>query len=89
MYRTKIVCTIESATRDIEVLRRLVGAGMNVARLNFSHGDVQTHRENVERIRYAARAEDRPVAIQIDLQGPKFRIGKIVEPGVLVALGIG
>ncbi len=87
MRRTKIVCTIGPATRDIEVLRRLVGAGMDVARLNFSHGDVQTHRENVERIRYAAKAEDRQVAIQMDLQGPKFRMGKIMESGVLVPAG--
>jgi pyruvate kinase len=60
---------------------------MDVARLNFSHGDEKTHRENVARIRSVAEAEDRPVAIQVDLQGPKFRMGKIVEQGVLVTEG--
>lgn len=87
MRRTKIICTIGPASREAETLRRLIRAGMDVARLNFSHGDAETHRENVERIRSAAGAEDRPVAVQVDLQGPKFRIGTIVESGVPVAEG--
>lgn len=85
--RTKIICTIGPASREPEILRRLVRSGMDVARLNFSHGDAKTHRENVERIRSAAKAENRSVAIQIDLQGPKFRMGKIVDSGILVTEG--
>jgi pyruvate kinase len=69
------------------MLRHLIRSGMDVARLNFSHGDAETHRENVERIRLAAKTENRPVAIQIDLQGPKFRMGKIVDSGVPVNEG--
>jgi pyruvate kinase len=87
MRRTKIMCTIGPASREPQTLRRLVRAGMDVARLNFAHGDAETHRENVERIRSAAEAEGRPVAIQVDLQGPKFRTGTLVESGVAVEEG--
>lgn len=87
MRRTKIICTIGPASREPDMLRRLVRLGMDVARLNFSHGDAATHRENVERIRSAAKAENRPIAIQVDLQGPKFRMGKMVEEGVTVTEG--
>ena len=85
--KTKILCTIGPASRDVEVLRRLTRAGMDVARLNLSHGDVESHRENVKRIRAAAEAESRIVAILVDLQGPKFRLGEIVESGVEVQKG--
>jgi pyruvate kinase len=87
MRKAKIICTIGPASREIDVLRGMVRSGMDVARLNFSHGDAETHRENVERIRFAAKAEGRPVAILVDLQGPKFRMGKIIESGVFVNEG--
>ncbi|MGM0401244.1 MAG: pyruvate kinase [Chloroflexota bacterium] len=80
--RTKIVVTIGPATREPEVLRQLIREGMDVARLNFSHGDASIHGENVRRIRAAADDVGRPVAIQIDLQGPKLRAGEMVEDGV-------
>jgi pyruvate kinase len=82
-----MLCTIGPASRETEVLRQLIRSGMDVARLNFSHGDAETHRENVERIRSAAEAEQRPVAIQVDLQGPKFRVDRVVESGILVTDG--
>lgn len=81
------MCTIGPASRDPETLRALVRAGMDVARLNFSHGDLDTHKENVERIRRIAAEEDQPVAILVDLQGPKFRMGEIAEEGVLARKG--
>jgi pyruvate kinase len=87
MRKAKIICTIGPASREIDVLRGMVRSGMDVARLNFSHGDAETHRENVERIRSAAKAEGRPVAILVDLQGPKFRMGKIIESGVFANEG--
>src|SRR5690349_9164533 len=63
------------------MLTRLIGAGLNVARLNFSHGDPTTHGERIKRIRSAAQALGRRVAIMADLPGPKMRIGEIeVEP---------
>ena len=77
MRRTKIVATIGPASRDPEVLTRMVEAGMDVARLNFSHGDLELHAENAERVRAAANAAGRQVAILQDLPGPKLRVGAI------------
>ncbi|MFN2129651.1 MAG: pyruvate kinase [Anaerolineae bacterium] len=87
MRRTKIVCTIGPATREPDVLRRMIRAGMDVARLNLAHGSREEHAENVDRIRALAKEEGRPVAIQIDLQGPKLRMGEMVEGGVRVCKG--
>jgi pyruvate kinase len=73
--KTKIVCTIGPATSSEERLRSLIEAGMNVARLNFSHGDHSGHGLVVERIRALSSELDQPVAILQDLAGPKVRIG--------------
>jgi pyruvate kinase len=81
MRRTKIVATIGPASREPETLRRMVDAGMDVARLNFSHGNRETHAENAQRVRQAANAVGRQVAILQDLPGPKIRIGA-VEDGI-------
>ncbi|MFW6136177.1 MAG: pyruvate kinase [Chloroflexota bacterium] len=85
--RTKVVATIGPASRDPEVLRQLIREGVDVARLNFSHGDPETHEENVRRIRAAAEDSGRPVAIQVDLQGPKLRVGDVVESGISLEEG--
>ena len=77
--RTKIVATIGPASRDPETLRRMVEGGMDVARLNFSHGTREIHAENAERIRAAAGAAGRQVAILQDLPGPKIRIGRLTD----------
>jgi pyruvate kinase len=77
MRRTKIVATIGPASRDPETLVRMVEAGMDVARLNFSHGNLEIHAENAERVRAAAKAAGRQVAILQDLPGPKIRIGAL------------
>jgi pyruvate kinase len=77
--KTKIVATIGPASETSEMLERLIRAGLNVARLNFSHGDISEHAERIKRIRSAAEAVGRRVAIMADLPGPKMRIGKI-EP---------
>lgn len=87
MRRTKIVCTIGPASRDPDLLRQLVLAGMDVARLNFSHGDHAEHAENIERIRAVAADTGRPVTILADLQGPKLRVGKMDGDGVLLREG--
>ncbi len=76
--RTKIVATIGPASRDPEVLVRLVEAGMDVARLNFSHGSAEEHAETARRVRDAAGRAGRQVAILQDLPGPKLRIGVLV-----------
>jgi len=75
--RTKIVATIGPASRDPEVLVRLVEAGMDVARLNFSHGSADEHAETIERVRSAAGRAGRQVAVLQDLPGPKLRIGAL------------
>lgn len=84
-HKTKIVATIGPASESPEMLQRLIRAGLNVARLNFSHGDFSKHAEVVKRIREAARITGRRVAIMADLPGPKMRLGKIdPEPIQLV-----
>ncbi|MFI5038772.1 MAG: pyruvate kinase [Solirubrobacterales bacterium] len=81
MRRTKIVATIGPASREPETLKRMVEAGLDVARLNFSHGSREIHAENAERVRAAANAAGRQVAILQDLPGPKLRIGAL-EDGI-------
>src|ERR687889_891798 len=76
--RTKIVATIGPASRDPEVLVRMVEAGMDVARLNFSHGTAEQHAENASLVRQAAGRAGRQVAVLQDLPGPKLRIGPLV-----------
>jgi pyruvate kinase len=77
--RTKIVATIGPASRDPEVLARMVEAGMDVARLNFSHGSAEEHAETARLVRDAAVRAGRQVAILQDLPGPKLRIGKLLD----------
>jgi pyruvate kinase len=93
--RTKIVATIGPASRDRDVIVELVRAGMDVARLNFSHGTHEQHAETAERVREAAGIAGRPVAILQDLPGPKLRIGKLehdvaeLKPGDVVTFTCG
>ena len=75
MRRTKIVCTIGPASSSTDELDRLAAAGLDVARLNFSHGSHEEHAEVVRRIREGEARWGRPVAILQDLQGPKIRLG--------------
>jgi pyruvate kinase len=75
--RTKIVATIGPACRDPDTLARMAEAGMDVARLNFSHGSHEEHADNLERVRSAAGRAGRPVAVLQDLPGPKIRIGPL------------
>src|SRR5258708_1980162 len=85
MRRTKIVCTIGPATNSEAQLEQLMRAGMNVARLNFSHGAQQDHALVIERIRAISTRLDFPIAILQDLQGPKIRVGSLKD-GQLVKL---
>src|SRR5829696_3799468 len=82
--RTKIVCTLGPATATPERIRELIQAGMDVARLNFSHGDRDDHKRVYDMIRQAADAEGHAVGILADLQGPKIRLGRFATgPGSL------
>src|SRR5829696_429773 len=85
--RTKIVATIGPASSDPEILARMIEAGMDVARLNFSHGTAEQHAEMAQRVRTAAGRVGRPVAIMQDLPGPKLRIGPLRDG--TADLGIG
>lgn len=82
--RTKIVCTIGPACESVEMLVKMIGAGMNVARLNFSHGSHENHTQLYNNIREASRITGEPVAILQDLQGPKIRVGVLPEEGVVL-----
>jgi pyruvate kinase len=85
--RTKIVCTIGPASSSEEKIRALIEAGMNVARLNFSHGTHEDHAEVIQRIRTISAELDVPIAILQDLQGPKIRVGVLPKEGVELAAG--
>jgi pyruvate kinase len=85
--KTKIVCTIGPASDSRDILERLIRAGMNVARLNFSHGDFAEHQTVIRRIREASRATGRRVAIMADLPGPKIRLGQFAEEPVKLRAG--
>ena len=85
--RTKIVCTIGPASRDYGKIEALIEAGMNVARLNFSHGSQEEHAENIHKIREISERLGKPVAILQDLAGPKIRIGNIAEERIRLESG--
>jgi len=80
MRRAKIVGTIGPASESPEILGKLIAAGLDVARLNFSHGSHEQHARTIAAIRDAAASAGRPIAILQDLQGPRIRIGNIAEP---------
>ena len=77
----KIVATLGPASSDEATLSQLIKAGLDIARLNFSHGDHETHRKNIELVRRLSRELGRDVAILQDLQGPKIRTGKMIDEG--------
>ena len=85
--RTKIVATLGPASRAPEVLARMIAAGLDVVRLNFSHGRPDDHRSTVQAVRDAAERAERPVAILQDLQGPKIRVGRFAEGQVVLEPG--
>ena len=87
MLRVKIVCTIGPASRDTAILTKLIAAGMNVARLNMSHGTHEYHSETIDRVRAISEQLQKPIAILADLQGPKLRVGKMQEGGVPIKAG--
>jgi len=85
--RAKIVCTLGPAVDGTERIRELVAAGMDVARLNFSHGEHEEHQQRYAWVREAAAALQKPVGILADLQGPKIRLGRFAEGSVYWANG--
>ena len=84
MKKTKIVCTIGPATADVEVLKKMILAGMNVARLNFSHGGYQDQERFIKAVKQAREEVNMPVALLLDTQGPEIRTGKLAEAPALL-----
>ena len=88
MYRgTKIVATIGPASTDFDILVRMIEAGVDVVRLNFSHGKAQDHIDRAALVRRAAAHCGREVAIMADMQGPKIRVGKFEEGKIFLENG--
>lgn len=80
--KTKLVCTIGPASDSPQILEKMIVAGMNVARLNFSHGDYASHKETIKKIKSASDAVGKQVAVMADLPGPKMRVGEFAEEPV-------
>lgn len=87
MRKTKIVCTIGPASESIDTLIQLIESGMNVARLNFSHGDYEEHGNRIDNIRKAAKETGKSIAILLDTKGPEIRTGKFKEGQAHIELG--
>ena len=87
MRRAKIVCTLGPSTDSYDQIKALVEAGMDVARLNLSHGSYAEHEDRYRRVRKAADETGRSVGILVDLQGPKIRLGRFAEGPVLLERG--
>ncbi|MCC6803393.1 MAG: pyruvate kinase [Anaerolineae bacterium] len=85
--RTKVVATIGPTSREEEILRQMIRAGLDVARINFSHGDHETHSKAIDDVRRIAYEEGAVIAILCDIQGPKIRIGKIANEPIHLAIG--
>lgn len=85
--KTKIVCTIGPASEAPHVMEKMLSAGMNIARLNFSHGEFSGHRQIIENLRSVASATGRRLTIMADLPGPKMRIGLLAEDPVSLSPG--
>mgnify|MGYP000597266565 CR=1 FL=1 len=84
---TKIVATLGPASSTLEMLEAMIRAGVNVVRLNFSHGKAQDHIDRANTVREAAQRAGREVAIMADLQGPKIRVGKFADGKVMLEPG--
>lgn len=82
--KTKIVATIGPASESEQALRKIIKAGLNVARLNFSHGTQEDHKERIIKIRKLSKELNKPIAILQDLQGPKIRLGNLKENSVML-----
>lgn len=87
MRKTKIVCTIGPASGDIETLKRLMKAGMNVARINFSHGSYPDQEKFIKAVKQAREELQFPVSMMLDMQGPEIRVGKLEEAPVYLQTG--
>ena len=87
MRKTKLICTIGPASENEETLIKMIEAGMNVARLNFSHGSHEEHKRKIELIRSAREKTGAPIAIMLDTKGPEYRIRTFENGKITLAEG--
>ena len=87
MRKTKVICTIGPASENEQVLTQMCQAGMNVARLNFSHGTHEEHQKKIDLIKSVREKLNLPIAIMLDTKGPEYRIGTFVDGSVEVQTG--
>ena len=76
MARTKIICTIGPATENVDMIKDLIKAGMNVARINFSHGNIEDQKRFIDAVKQAREELQVPVSLMLDTKGPEIRTGK-------------
>jgi pyruvate kinase len=86
-HKTKIVCTIGPASESREVMEQMIRAGMNIARLNFSHGDFKSHEKTIQNLRASSQSTGKRLAIMADLPGPKMRIGQFSKEPIELRIG--
>ena len=87
MRKTKIICTIGPSSENEQTLRQMALAGMNVARLNFSHGSHEEHQKKIDLIKKVRKELNLPIAIMLDTKGPEYRIGTFADGKVEVKEG--
>lgn len=87
MRKTKIICTIGPASEHEDILTQMCTAGMNVARLNFSHGTHEEHQSKINLIKKVREKLDLPIAIMLDTKGPEYRIGTFANKKITVSEG--
>ena len=87
MRKTKIICTMGPATDNIEVLRAMARAGMNVARFNFSHGSHEEHKQRMDRVKAVREEYNLPIALLLDTKGPEIRTGDMQDGKIFLKKG--
>lgn len=87
LKKTKVICTIGPASNNQETLGKMIEAGMNIARLNFSHGTLEEHKKNFDLIKEVRKTTDEYIALLLDTKGPEIRTGKFAEPEILLEEG--
>ena len=85
--KTKIVCTLGPVSNNKKIIKELVAAGMNVARLNLAHDDIEYHRKTLNNIREVEKELDIFLPVMMDIPGPKIRIGEIKDGPILLKKG--